>query len=73
MTTNLSSHGLNDSWKVMIFALLLSRPRSEVTELAVVSVICQPHLRTDEDNFLVVNDDLTVVVHILVYNWPSKR
>ena len=72
MTTNLSSDGLDDPRKVMVFVLSLPRPRGEVTELAVVPVICQPHLGTDEENFLVVNDDSTVVVHILVYNWPSK-
>ena len=59
----------------MVFPLSMSSPGSKVTEFAIIPVIGQPHLRTNEENFLVVNDDSTVVDHILVdyrpVNWST--
>jgi len=54
----------------MVFPLSMPGPGSEVAELAVVPVIRQPHLRSDEENFLVVNDHTAVVVYVLVVYWP---
>jgi hypothetical protein len=57
----------------MVFPLSMPCPGSEVPELTVIPVICHPHLRTDEEDFLVVYDDSAVVVDILVDYRPAKR
>lgn len=57
----------------MVFPLSVPCPRSKVTEFAVIPVIGQPHLGTDEENLLVINDDSAVVVHVLMDHWPVNR
>jgi hypothetical protein len=48
-------------------------PRSEIPKFAIVSIVSQPHLWTDEEDLSVVNDDSTVVDHILVHDWPGMK
>ena len=57
----------------MVFPLSVPCPGSEVPELAIVPIICQPHLWTDEKDFLVINNDSAVVVDILVVYRPARR
>jgi hypothetical protein len=45
-------------------------PRSEVSELTIISVIGKPHLWAYEQDLPVVCNDTTVINHVLVYNWP---
>ena len=70
---NLSGYGLDDPRKIMVFPLSVPCPGSEVPELAIVPIICQPHLWTDEKDFLVINNDSAVVVDILVVYRPARR
>lgn len=67
---NLSGDSLNDPRKIVVFPLSMSGPGGEVTEFAVIPIVSQPHLRPDEEDFLVVNNDSAVVVHVLVDYWP---
>lgn len=57
----------------MVFPLSMPGPGSEVTEFAVIPVVRQPHLRPDEEYFLIVNDDPAVVVYVLVDYRPVTR
>jgi len=45
-------------------------PRSEISELTIISVIGKPHLWAYEQDLPVVCNDTTVINHVLVYNWP---
>ena len=47
-------------------------PSGEVSHLAIVPVIRKPHLRADEENLVVVNDDTAVVDDVLVRYGPFK-
>jgi hypothetical protein len=67
---NLSGDSLDDPRKIMVFPLSMPCPGSKVTEFAVIPVVSQPHLRTNEENLFVVNDDSAVVVHVLVVYRP---
>jgi len=57
----------------MIFNLPVLLPRGEISKFAVVTVVSQPHLRSYQEYFLIVNDYSTVVYDILVNNGPRKR
>lgn len=46
-------------------------PWREVSHLAVITIIRKPHLGTNEQDLLVVNDHPAVVDHVLVYDWPA--
>lgn len=56
----------------MVFHLAKLRPGCEITQLTIISIISHPHLRADEQNFFVMNDDPAVINNILVHNWPSE-
>jgi hypothetical protein len=71
--TNLSGNSLDDPRKIMVLPLSVPGPRSEVAELAVITIVRQPHLRPDKEDFLVVNDDSAVVVYVLVDYRPATR
>jgi hypothetical protein len=63
---------LNNAWQVMVFPLAMLHPGSEVTQFTIISVIGEPHLRADEEDFFVMNDDPAVVNYVLVYHRPNK-
>ena len=48
----------------------MSCPGSKVTEFAVIAIIGQPHLRTNEEDLFVVYDDPAVVIHVFVVYRP---
>ena len=54
----------------MVVRLAVLLPRRKVSQLAVVAVVRQPHLRTYEKNLLVVADDAAVVGDGLVRHGP---
>ena len=56
----------------MVFPLAVLHPRCEVAHFTIISVIREPHLGADKDNFFVMYDDPAVVNYILVYNRPKK-
>ena len=57
----------------MIFDLFVFLPASEPTHFAVIAIISKPHLRTNQEYSVIVDDDTAVVQDILMYNWPSYR
>jgi hypothetical protein len=46
-------------------------PWCEVTQLAIISVISQPHLRSNEKDLVVVNNYATVIDYVLMNNGPG--
>ena len=56
----------------MVVRLAVLLPWREVAQLAVVSIVREPHLWTDEKNLLVVADDAAVVGDGLVRHRPSE-
>ena len=69
----LVSDCLNQPGKKMVFPLAMLFPRSEMAELAVVAVVGQPHLGSNEDNLAIVNNDTAVVPDILVDDRPGRN
>ena len=47
-------------------------PWRKIPQLAIVAVISQPHLRANEQNLPIVDDDPAIVYHILVYHGPNS-
>lgn len=66
----LACYLFDHSRQEMFFCLLRSHPRGEETQFSVVTIICHPHLRSDEQYAAIKSDDSTVVYHVLVYDWP---
>lgn len=58
-------------WEVIIFDIAGALPGSKVPQLAVVSIVGAPNLGTDEEDFLVKNDDAAVVADIFVRYGPK--
>ena len=56
----------------MILDLAMLHPRREPAEFPVVAVVRHPHLRTDEKDLVVVNNDTTIINNIFVGNWPES-
>ena len=56
----------------MVVRLAVLLPRREISQLAIVAVVRQPHLRTDEKDLVVVNNDTTIINNIFVGNWPES-
>lgn len=54
----------------MILPLPVLHPGTKVPHFSVVSIICEPHLRANEQNLFVVHDHTAIVNHILVYYGP---
>lgn len=48
----------------------MPHPRREISQLAIISVIGHPHLRSNKENFTIVNNNATVVNDALVGNRP---
>lgn len=71
--TYLISDGLDYPREEVVFPLVVLHPRREVSHLTVVSIISKPHLGTNEENLLVVDNDATVVYHILMCDRPWDR
>ena len=69
----LVSDRLDQPWKKMIFPLAMFFPRGEMTELAVVTVIGQPHLGSNEENLAIMNNDTAIVPDVLVDNRPRRN
>jgi len=68
----LASNRLNDSGEIMVLPLTRLLPRSEVPQLAIIPIIGKPHLWAYKQNLLVMNNDTTIVDHVLVNNGPFK-
>ena len=68
----LVSDRLNQPRKKMVFPLAMLFPRGEMTELAVVAIIGQPHLGSNEDDLAIMNNDTAIVPDILVDNRPRR-
>ena len=56
----------------MVFPLSMLRPRREKTQFTIITVVGQPHLGTDEQNFLVVDNNSAIVNDVLVDNGPGE-
>ncbi len=56
----------------MVFPLSMLRPRREKTQLTIITVVGKPHLRADEQNFLVVDNNSAIVDDVLVHNGPGE-
>ncbi len=67
----LTSDRLDNSRQIMVLSLTMLLPRCEVTHFPIITVIGEPHLWTDQDDFAVVNNDTTIVVDVLVNNGPG--
>jgi hypothetical protein len=59
-------------WKEMVFPLAMLFPRREMTELAVVAIIGQPHLGSNEENLAIMDNDTAIVPDILVDDRPGR-
>lgn len=57
----------------MVFPLAIFGPRCEVSHFAVVSVVCQPHLRSYEEDFAIMQNHTAIVDHVLMHNGPEVR
>ena len=68
----LASNSLDDARHIMVLNLTVLHPRREPSQLTIVSVIRQPHLWADEQNFSVVNDNPAIVDYILVCDRPAR-
>jgi hypothetical protein len=68
--TNLLRDGLNNPWEEMIFPLSMLHPGSKVPHLAVVAIVGEPHLGTNEQDLPIVYNDTAVVNHVLVHHGP---
>ncbi len=55
----------------MVFDLSVLRPGGEPAELAVVPVICHPHLGSNEEDFSIVYNYAAVVDDVLVSDGPK--
>lgn len=76
----LASNGMNNSREVVVLGAPMLHPRCEPAQLAIVTVIGEPHLWADEENLAAVNDYTTVIYDILVHDgpvsldeWTSKK
>ena len=68
----LSSNGRKYTRKIVVLHLSVFHPRREPAKLAIVSIVRHPHLRADEQNFRVVNDDSAIINDIFVHHWPEN-
>jgi len=59
--------------EVEVLDLLRLLPRREPPQFAVVPVVGEPKLRSDEEDLLVEHDDAAVVDDILVDDGPGKE
>lgn len=69
---HLIGHRLNNPRQEMVLPLPMFLPRREVPQLAIVSVIGEPHLRADEEDLFVMNDNTAVIDHVLVHYGPGS-
>ena len=56
----------------MILYLPMLRPRGKISELAIISVVRKPHFGADHDDFSAIDDNSTIVVHVLVDDGPDN-
>ena len=56
----------------MVLYLPMLSPMGKISELAIISVVRKPHLRTNVQYFTIVNDDTTIIDDIFVNNGPDK-
>ena len=54
----------------MIFPLTMFLPWREKSQFTIIAVISKPHLWSNHEDFLVVNDDSTVIDDVLVSDRP---
>ena len=56
----------------MVFDLSVLHPRREPTKLAIVAIVCHPHLRTNEEDLRVVDNDSAVIYDVFVHDRPVE-
>lgn len=54
----------------MVFDLAMLHPRRKPPQLAVITIVRHPHLRADEEDLSVVNNNTAVVDDVLVNHRP---
>lgn len=69
----LSSDLPNNTWQVMILALAVLCPWGKVPHFSIIPVVRKPHLRSNKENFSVINNNATVIDNILVDDGPVAR
>lgn len=63
---------LNASWKMVLLRGSRLAPRSKMPHFSIVSVVCEVHFWSDEEDFAIQADHTTVVSDISVLNWHSN-
>ena len=48
-------------------------PRSKPSRFSVVSIVCEPHFWSNQENLAIVKDDSTIVDDVLVHDGPIER
>jgi hypothetical protein len=69
----LSSDVAYEIWDIEILCLTMLSPRCKITQLAIISVICEPHLWSNKQDPLVPDYDTTVIGNAFVNNGPFRR
>ena len=69
--SNLFRDRLDDSGQEMVLPLTMFHPWCEISHLTIITVVSKRQFWTDQKDLLVVNDDSTVVNHVLVHDWPD--
>lgn len=57
----------------MILALAVLCPWGKVPHFSIIPVVRKPHLRSNKENFSVINNNATVIDNILVDDGPVAR
>lgn len=57
----------------MILALAVLCPRGKVPHFSIISVVREPHLRSNKENLSVINNNTTVIDNILVDDGPVAK
>lgn len=70
--TYLLCHSLNYPWEVMILVLPMLLPWRKISQLSIISIIGEPHLGSDEQNLLIVDDHTAVIDNIFVDDRPVR-
>lgn len=68
----LSCYRLDDPWEIMVLGFTMLHPWGEVSQFSIISRVSHPHLRANEKNFVIIDDNPTIVDHVLVYDGPLQ-
>lgn len=72
LRTYLTGDLLYDSGQEMFLGVSMLGPGSEPSELAIVAVVGEPHLWSDQKDLASEDDDPTVEDDVLVYDGPGR-